>query len=76
MLENETRKAILDLINREVVPAVGCTEPMSVALCTAKATEQAHTHQGVVKCKHPEKRNGSGDSRHWNDRVTYRCFTR
>ncbi len=39
MLENETRKAILDLINREVVPAVGCTEPMSVALCTAKATE-------------------------------------
>ena len=31
------RKAIISLIKREVVPAIGCTEPMAVALCTARA---------------------------------------
>lgn len=31
--------SIIELIKREVVPAVGCTEPMAVALCVAKATE-------------------------------------
>lgn len=30
---------IISLINREVVPAVGCTEPAAVALCVAKAVE-------------------------------------
>ena len=39
MLDQQTRKKIIDLIHREVVPAVGCTEPMAVALCTARATE-------------------------------------
>lgn len=39
MLSIETRRQILDLIKREVVPAIGCTEPMAVALCVAKATE-------------------------------------
>lgn len=39
MLDNQTRNLIISLINKEVVPAVGCTEPMAVALCTARATE-------------------------------------
>ncbi len=38
-MDKELRKEIIDLIRREVVPAVGCTEPVAVALCVAKATE-------------------------------------
>ena len=40
MIDRQTRQQIIELIHREVVPAIGCTEPMAVALCTAKATEQ------------------------------------
>ncbi len=40
MLEQQKRQTIIDLINREVVPAVGCTEPMAVALCVAYARER------------------------------------
>ena len=40
MTDKDTRKRIISLIHKEVVPAIGCTEPMAVALCTAKATEQ------------------------------------
>lgn len=39
MLDNQIREQIIALINREVVPAVGCTEPMCVSLCVARATE-------------------------------------
>ncbi|MDE6561498.1 MAG: L-serine ammonia-lyase, iron-sulfur-dependent, subunit alpha [Muribaculaceae bacterium] len=38
-MEKSLRQSIIDLIKREVVPAVGCTEPVAVALCVAKATE-------------------------------------
>ena len=34
-----TNEQIIALIQREVVPAVGCTEPAAVALCTAYAKE-------------------------------------
>ena len=37
MQEKKTRERIIALVNKEVVPAIGCTEPMAVALCTAKA---------------------------------------
>ena len=40
MLDKETREEILQLIRRQVVPAIGCTEPMAVSLCTAKAAEK------------------------------------
>ena len=41
------KQQIIDLINREVIPAIGCTEPIAVALCTAKAAE--------LLCTKPEK---------------------
>ena len=39
MLTTECRGAIKALIQQEVVPAMGCTEPIAVSLCTARATE-------------------------------------
>lgn len=39
MLDKQLRDEIIALMNREVVPAIGCTEPVAVALCVAKATE-------------------------------------
>lgn len=39
MLPESQRKEIIELIRREVVPAIGCTEPIAVALCTARARE-------------------------------------
>lgn len=39
MLNEDCRKQIAALIRREVVPAMGCTEPVAVSLCTAKAVE-------------------------------------
>ena len=47
MIAKAEREQIIALINREVVPAIGCTEPIAVALCVAKATE-------ALGCK-PEK---------------------
>ena len=39
MIPQPEREQIVALINRGVVPAIGCTEPIAVALCVAKATE-------------------------------------
>ena len=39
MLVQAERNQIVSLIKREVVPAIGCTEPIAVALCVARATE-------------------------------------
>lgn len=39
LMDTLERTKILKLIQQEVIPAIGCTEPISVALCTAKATE-------------------------------------
>ena len=43
MIEKTLRDKIINLVRREVVPAIGCTEPIAVALCVAKATETLGT---------------------------------
>lgn len=40
MLSLEERKQIASLMRHEVVPAMGCTEPVAVALCAARAAER------------------------------------
>ena len=42
---------IIDLIKREVVPAIGCTEPVAVALCTAYATEALGTRPERIEVR-------------------------
>ena len=49
MQEKKIRESIISLVQKEVVPAIGCTEPMAVALCTAKAA--------TVLGRRPEKIN-------------------
>lgn len=39
MITKQHQEALISLIKQEVIPAIGCTEPMAVALCTARATE-------------------------------------
>ena len=39
MLTKQQTQALISLIKHQVIPAIGCTEPMAVALCTARATE-------------------------------------
>lgn len=43
------REQIIALVKREVVPAIGCTEPIAVALCVAKATETLGCHPENIK---------------------------
>lgn len=38
-MNNATKSQIISLIHREVIPAIGCTEPIAVALAAAKAAE-------------------------------------
>lgn len=39
ILPIEERLQIKSLMQKEIVPAIGCTEPIAVSLCTAKAAE-------------------------------------
>ena len=48
MLPQSEREQIIALIKREVVPAIGCTEPIAVALCVSKVAEMLN-HQRPEK---------------------------
>lgn len=39
MIPKPEREKIIALMKKEIVPAIGCTEPMAVALCVAKSSE-------------------------------------
>ncbi|MFI3265462.1 MAG: L-serine ammonia-lyase, iron-sulfur-dependent, subunit alpha [Rikenellaceae bacterium] len=39
MISNKDSALIIDLLHREVIPAIGCTEPIAVAFAVARATE-------------------------------------
>lgn len=39
MFSATEREAIVALIKQEVIPAIGCTEPVAVSLCVSRATE-------------------------------------
>ena len=49
MIAKSEREQIIALIKQEVVPAIGCTEPIAVALCVAKATELLGQHPEKIK---------------------------
>lgn len=49
MLNECERSLIISLIKKEVVPAIGCTEPIAVSLCVAKATEVLETMPEKIK---------------------------
>ncbi len=49
MQEKEVKERIIALIQREVVPAIGCTEPMAVALCTAQAATTLGKRPEAIK---------------------------
>lgn len=50
MFSPNERAKIIALINREVVPAIGCTEPIAVALCTARAAELLDAQPERSRC--------------------------
>lgn len=72
MFSPNERAKIIALINREVVPAIGCTEPIAVALCTARAAELLDTQPEKIEVRLSanilKNAMGVGHSRHGNDR--------
>lgn len=49
MLPKKERDQIRQLMHQEIIPAIGCTEPIAVSLCTAKATEVLGVSPNKIK---------------------------
>ena len=50
-MDKQLREQIKDIMQHEVVPATGCTEPGAVALCVAKAVETLGCEPASVRLK-------------------------
>ena len=48
---NDREKQIIGLIHREVKPALGCTEPIAVALAVSKSAEILQADCGLDRLK-------------------------
>ncbi len=76
MLEKNKRERIIALVNKEVVPAIGCTEPMAVALRTAQAAttlgKRPERIQVLLSPNMLKNAMGCGYSWHGYDRLAYR----
>lgn len=48
-MDNKTKAQIIKLIHQEVIPAIGCTEPVAVALAAAKAAETLGTKPAKIE---------------------------
>ena len=76
MIAKSEREQIIALIKQEVVPAIGCTEPIAVALCVAKATELLGQRPEKIKVLLSANilKNAMGvGSRNRNDWTSYCC---
>ena len=79
-MDNITKSQIISLIHQEVIPAIGCTEPVAVALAAAKSYRGIGRTSGkdrrITQCQYPEECNGSGDTRNRNGGIAYRDRSR
>ncbi|MCY6355829.1 L-cysteine desulfidase family protein [Clostridium sp. ZS2-4] len=48
-MKNKTWQKYIELINKEVIPAIGCTEPIAVAYAAAKATATLNTTPQIIE---------------------------
>ena len=76
MQEKKIRESIISLVQKEVVPAIGCTEPMAVALCTAKAATvlgcRPEKNQCALESEYAQECHGRRHPWHGYDRFAYR----
>ena len=68
---------IIDLIHREVIPAIGCTEPIAVALAGRKSGGSAwgckpEKIEVLSERQYPEECHGSRNPGDWHGGVAYR----